>query len=107
MSNRKFVADFKTEDGKWRHNEYILGGPPAEDLTDEQIVLYLESRMSNEQKMGAACVLFVEFYDPDDKLTIQDLEDMAAAKKPIPPGVVRYVIADDDLYQEWLKPEVG
>ena len=104
--DRMFMADYKTASG-WYHNAHIMTGPAAADATDENIVLCLEAFTSGDLHQEAKCVMFIEIMGDrmtlDQLLQIQEHDGLPGLKG----YVSRMVIADEDLYLEWLKPEGG
>ena len=104
--NRMLLADYKTADG-WYHNAHIMTGPAAADATDETIVSCLEAFTSGNLHQEAKCVMFIEVLGEqmtlDQLLYIQEHDGIPGLKG----YVSRLVIADEELYHEWLKPEGG
>lgn len=103
MKQRMIMADFKTSTG-WANNAYILNDF-NENVTDETIAKAISESVSKEKNTIAKCVFFVELFG--DLLTIDQLRDMQDNGKNENwyGRVSRMVIVDDDLFNEWLKPE--
>lgn len=103
MVVRMIMADFKTSKG-WAHNSYNIFDPDG-DISDEYIVLQIERMMCSDGFQNAKCVTFMEIYgdilNADEILKIQEgkIQDGLCGR------VTRFVIVDEDLYKEWLKPE--
>jgi len=103
MTQHMIMADFKTSTG-WANNAYIFNDF-LDNLRDETIVKAIEKLVSEERHTAAKCVLFVELYG--DLLTVEQLRDMqdGKLKEKWEGRLARMVIVNEDLYQEWLKPE--
>ena len=103
MTNRMILADFKTSSG-WANNAFILNDLFG-NVSDDNIVSHIERIMDHDGYHGAVCVVFVELYG--DLLSIDELRDMQDGKdmEKWKGRVSRYVIVNDDLYAEWLKPD--
>ena len=103
MTQHMIMADFKTSTG-WANNAFIFNDL-LDNLMDKTIVKCIEKSVSEEKNTIAKCVFFIELYG--DILTVDQLREMQDdGMNPNWKGrVSRMVIADEDLFQEWLKPE--
>lgn len=103
MIQHMIMADFKTPTG-WVNNAYIFNDY-NENLKDDTIVEAIEFSVKCEKKIEAKCVFFVELYG--DMLSLDQLREMqdGGLRENWNNRVSRLVIADNELYAEWLKPD--
>ena len=103
MVVRMIMADFKTAKG-WAHNSYNIFDPDG-NIQDEDIVFQIEKMMCCDGFVNAKCVAFMEIYG--DILTAEEILKIQEGKTEngLLGRVTRFVIVNDDLYKEWIKPE--
>jgi hypothetical protein len=100
IKTRMFLSDYRTKTG-WRHNAHIFT-EYFMTMSDELIAQELERIEKEKSGPETRLVVFMELYG--DLLTLDEMTDIQEGRKRFV-GVARMVVVNDELYEEWLKPE--